>query len=199
MPDLSSPVSPWIKTAIAFGVLGVVISAGAAWRLTTLRETEAIRYQACEQGTRQDCEPSIFWVLAGFVKVDKEGKPQVAFSDTGEPKKQVIRTSDTAPMLTSLRPEGLIPEGQGYRVTVGTDVKFSATIEKAKKVEARLQPTGSDESVLLGEMKSVKDQPDTYQFSFRWTDTRSGDLEIRAYGEPDSEQVRLLLPLRVGE
>ncbi len=197
MSDSSLQTSWFLKAFVALGVLVAGMSMVVGWRLRTMRETELSRFQACEQGVRSDCEPSLFWVLAGLVKVDTEGRPQVAFSDTGEAKKQVIRTGDSAPFLTSLRPEGLIPEGQGYRVVKGTDVKLRATVEGAKRVEARLKLAGSDESVLLGEMKAVKDQPDTYELSLKWNETRLGELEIRAYGTSETERVQLLLPLRV--
>lgn len=196
MSALSFPVSKVIRGFVLLGAIVAVFSTIVMWRLVSTRQNELLRFQACKQGARKDCDPSLFWVLAGLAKADNQGKIQApeAADDT---KKRVNRTSDKAPILTSLRPEGFSPEGTGYHIETGTEVNLISTIENAKRVEVRFRPTGEMESVMLKEMVAVKDKENTYEAKFKWTETRPGDLEIRAYGDPQTEQTSLLIPVTV--
>ena len=187
----------FVRAMVYFGVAVAVIAAVFAWRLASTRDQELLRFEACREGTRQDCEPSVFWVFAGLVSPDEDGRlPAAVTPDTVE-QKRVIRTSDKAPVLTSVRPEGFEAEGAGFRVKAGTKVTLTVSVENAKKVEARLRLAGSEEEVTLQVLKPVEGQEHTYKAEFTWSETRAGDLEIFAQGEPEAEQTRLLLPLRI--
>lgn len=196
MSALSFPSSNVVRGFVIFGAAAAVFSTIVIWRLVDTRQNELLRYQACKQGTRKDCQPSLFWVLAGLAKPDAQGAFKTAI-ETDENKKRVNRTSDNAPILTSLRPEGFSPEGAGYRVETGKEVDLISTIENAKRVEVRFRPKGETESVVIKAMDAVKDKENTFEAKFVWTETRSGDLEIRAYGDPEKEQTSLLVPLTV--
>lgn len=202
MPAVLYAPSRAIRTFIVIGAVASLFSATVVWRLRVTRNNEILRYQACEQGTRKDCQGSLFWVLAGLPDPTVAPGTQASV-DQG---KRVTRTSDAAPLLTSLRPEGFTPQGQGYVISPGTPVNLTATIEGADRVEVRFWASGEAPSSLVGEksallkgMTAIKDKESTYEAAFDWTETRSGELEVRAYGPSAQEEMTsLIIPVTVG-
>ncbi|MDQ5919470.1 MAG: hypothetical protein QG668_197 [Patescibacteria group bacterium] len=194
--DERSAVSLFLRGCIALGVVVVLIGGVFVWRLDTTREREMARYLACEQGQRTDCEASLFWVLAGLTQTDASGRIETPFSAVGQPRKQVIATSDVAPLISSVRPEGFTPEGEGYRVEQGKEVSLRVTTEGAKRVEVWLRLAGQQEGVKLADLALREGSQDTHEATFVWQEMRAGDLEIRAIGEPETEIRRLILPLK---
>lgn len=196
MPAQSFAPSKAVRVFVAIGAVMTVFSAIVVLRLRSARNNELLRYQACEQGTRQDCSPSLFWLLAGLTTPEAVGTSANSDSQTG---KRVTRTSEAAPLLTSLRPEGFSPQGAGYRIEVGTPVDLISTIENAQRVEVRFRAVGESIDASLKAMEAVADQPNTYQAKFTWTETRAGELEIRAYGpQAGEEATSLFVPVTVG-
>lgn len=199
MPAPSFPPVRFVQAAVILGALAAVVSTATVWRLFATRRADMARYQACQAGTRSDCEPSLFWVLAGLVPGEALGSAAVpADGATG---KRVLRTSDQAPVLTSLKPEGFLSDGAGgYRVATGTRVDITATVENARRVDLRLRPAGGTDAadVVLQQLLPVDGQDHAYRAAFTWTEPRSGDLIVTAYGDPDRERTTLVVPLRVG-
>lgn len=192
------PSSSVVRGAVILGACVAVFAGMVGWRLVSTRQSEVRRYSECSAGTRSDCEPSLFWLLAGLAQDDGSGRlrPNDAFSGVAA-QKRVMRTSDQAPVLTSVKPDGFTPEGQGYAVTIGNQVTLTATVENAKQVEVRFLPAGQQESVLLKALTPVEGKEFTYEAQLPWTETRAGDLEIRAVGEKEGEQTQMFLPLRI--
>lgn len=192
------PSSSIVRGAALFGICVAVFAGAVGWRLISTRQSEMRRYSECSVGTRSDCEPSFFWVLAGLARDGGSGRLQsnTVFSGTAA-QKRVIRTSDQSPILTSVKPDGFTPEGQGYGITVGTPVTLTVTVEQAKLVEVRFLPAGQQESLLVKALTPVAGKEFTYQATFPWTETRAGDLEIRAVGEKEGEQTQMFLPLHI--
>lgn len=192
------PSSSVVRGAVILGACVAVFAGMVGWRLVSTRQAEVRRYSECSAGTRTDCEPTLFWLLAGLAQDDGSGRlrPNDTFSGVIA-QKRVVRTSDQAPVLTSVKPDGFTPEGQGYGVTVGTSVTLTVTVEHAKFVEARFLPAGQQESALLRALTPVEGKEFTYQTTFPWMETRAGDLEIRAVSEKEGEQTQMFLPLRI--
>ena len=197
MPVASFSASRAVRVFVVLGVVASVFSAIVALKLLTAKQAELLRYQACAQGTRHDCDPSLFWVLAGLTppgtKVSTAAVPTTSTTEG----KHVVRTSDAAPLLTSLRPEGFNPVGTGYHITAGTKANLLATIENTSGIEARFKANGQTQDALLMAMTPVKDKENTYEAAFVWKETRSGTLEIRALGNPATEQTSLFIPITV--
>lgn len=187
----------FVRGMVYFGATVALVSAIFAWRIASTRDAEMVRFQACREGTRQDCRPSLFWVVAGLVTPDADGRVPAVVGTVGNEQKRVIRSSDNAPILTSVRPEGFEANGPGFKVTKGANVSLTVSAEGAKKLEARLRLAGSEESVLLKELTPVKDQEFTFKAEFTWEETRAGDLEVVARGESEADETKLILPLRI--
>lgn len=196
----SAPSSAWVvRVFVYIGMVVTLASAFLAWRLIATRDQELLRYQACQQGTTEDCRPSIFWVLADLVQPDAEGRLPSVVGAAAERTKRVVRTSESAPVLTAVRPEGFTADGAGFRVASGTRVTLTASVEGASRVEARLRLAGSEEEILMQALTAVEGKPDTYSATFVWTEGRAGDLVMFAQGQAEADQTRLLLPLRIEE
>lgn len=193
------PASRVVTGALVLGVIGMVAMVIVSWKLSVMRQGEILRYQACAQGSRQDCRPSLFWVLAGLAKPNGLGDLNTALPVTAQEGKRVVRSSDKAPLLTSLRPQGLTPQGVGYAAQASSTVDLVATIEQASRVEVRYHPTGVTEDLLLETMKPVSGKENTFEAKFTWTQGRPGELEIRAYGQADTDRTSLVVPVFVGE
>lgn len=199
MPAMPFPTVRLVKGAVILGLVTAVFGALAVAKLSMTRQEEILRYQACANGARQDCEPSLFWVLAGLATSD-DGTFQTDLPTAAETGKRVVRTSEQAPHLTSLKPEGFISDNNGYQVTLGTKVDLVATVERAGRVEVRLRPMGAASTTLLQVMKPVTDKEDEYQASFTWNERQTGELEIFAVSPTvASETATLIIPLRVVE
>ncbi len=202
MPATAYPPVRLVKGAVLLGLVTALLGALAVVKLSTTRQDELLRYQACANGTRQDCEPSLFWVMAGLATADEDGTLQTDLPADGmNSGKRVVKTSEQAPLLTSLKPDGFISDGSaGYQVTLGSKVTLLATIERAGRVEARLRLPGAASTTLLQVMKPVAGAEDRYEASFTWNERQGGDLEIFASeATVPAETATLIIPLRVVE
>lgn len=198
MSSMMYPSSPVVRGAVALGVVASVLTAVVGFRLISSRQAEMQRFTECSAGSRTDCDPSLFWVLAGFAESDGAGQLQPVTSFSGvAAQKRVVRTSDNAPILTSVKPDGFTPEGQGYGVKVGTRVTLTVKVEGAAQVEARFVPAGTTASERIAALTAVEGQEFTYTAEFPWTETRGGDLEILAVGTKEGERTQMFLPLRI--
>lgn len=192
------PPSLLVRGAMVLGICAMAFAAVIGWRLISVREAELLRYSGCSAGTRTDCAPSFFWMLAGLARDDGSGRLQPNDVFTGAAaQKRIVRTSDASPVLTSVKPEGFIPEGRGYSVAVGERVTLTVTVENAKRVEARFLPAGTQESNVLAPLLPVEGDAFTYRGTFSWNETRGGDLEILALDEQEKERTQMFLPLRI--
>ncbi len=201
MPAISYPASRLVKGAVIVGAVVAGFGLLSIIKLSLTRDAELLRYQACANGTRQDCAPSLFWTFAGLTANDADGKAQTGFTDSNATGKRVVRTSEAAPLLTSLRPDGFISQGAvGYQVSLGTEVNLLATIERASRVEVRLRAPGAATSTLLQVMTPVANADQAYEAKFRWNEPLGGELEIFAAGETvPTETTTLIVPLEVVE
>ena len=191
------PASPMVKGALVLGVISIAMMSIVSWKLNSSRQDEILRYQACSQGSRRDCDASLFWVLAGLAKPNGLGDLNTKLPVTAQEGKRVVRSSEKAPLLTSLRPQGLTPQGVGYAVQASSTVDLITTIENADRVEARYHPNGSTDDVLLEAMKPVSGKDNTFEAKFVWTQARPGELEIRAYGQTDTDRTSLIVPVSI--
>lgn len=192
------PSSSVVRGAVALGAAASLFAAFVGYRLLSNRQSELQRFADCSAGTRTDCEPSLFWVLSGLAENDGAGQLQPVTTFAGAAsQKRVVRTSDDAPILTSIKPDGFTPEGQGYGVRVGTPVTLTVKVENAKQVEVRFLPAGTKESERIAELSPVQGQEFTYSAALSWAETRAGDLEILALGTKEGERTQMFLPLRI--
>ncbi len=201
MPAISYPASRLVKGAVIVGAVVAALGLLSIVKLSLTRDAELLRYQACANGTRQDCAPSLFWTFAGLTTNDADGTVQTGLADANATGKRVIRTSEAAPLLTSLRPDGFLSQGaSGYQVSRGTEVRLLATVERAGRVEVRLRAPGATSSTVLQVMKPVADADQAYEAKFRWNEPTGGELEIHAVGESaPTETTTLIVPLQVVE
>ncbi len=201
MPAISYPASRLVKGAVIVGAVVAGLGLLSIVKLSLTRNAELLRYQACANGSRQDCAPSLFWTFAGLTTKGADGTVQTGLVPANATGKRVVRTSEAAPLLTSLRPDGFISQGaQGYQVTLGTEVDLRATIERAGRVEVRLRAPGAATSTLVQAMKPVANADQAYEAKFRWNEPLGGELEIFATGETvPAETTTLIVPLQVVE
>lgn len=188
-----------IRVWIFLGMLFAALSAWGSWVLLTTRHAELNRFAACKQGTRHDCEPSFFWIL-GDLSLEKQNGSLGASVENGshQEEKRAVRSSDAAPTIYSVRPEGVGIDGQGYRIAEGAQVTFTVNAQDASIVElffraATEQATSSSLTV----MKKSKDSEGDFTAAFKWQQKQAGELEIRATGAQKQDQASLFIPISV--
>lgn len=128
-----------LRCWIALGVIAVLFLVSFPFIVGRRFVAEAERSEACKRGDRLDCEPSLLWNLYGLSVSDRanENETDEVVRELGG-FTQPIRSSETAPQIVSVRPEGMSYEGGVYRAAVDDVVQLSIGTDGAKSVAADL-------------------------------------------------------------
>ncbi len=195
----------WLKVWIGFGVLGILLITATTWRVLQTRNIEFDRYQRCVAGRETSCDPSVFWLLAGFelspdmlARLSQGGNPNAA-PQTG---KRLVKTVETAPTIYSVRPDGMMVDGVGYRVKPNAKVTFTVTSDPAKQVSIWFAPVGAS-STRVGDLSrdpagSAEDGSSdamTFKGVLTWKGAAGGEMEIRAEGQENKGTSSLFIPI----
>ncbi len=198
-PSYDSLSTRGIKGWIVLGVFFAILSVWGTGALLTTRQAELARFAACKQGTRHDCGSSFFWII-GDLSLERQGGSVGASVENGshQEEKRAVRSSDAAPTIYSVRPEGVGIDGQGYRVAEGAQVTFTVNAQDASRIELFFRPaTEQATSSSLTVMKKDDGSEGDFTAAFKWQQKQAGELEIRATGTQKQDQASLFIPISV--
>jgi len=194
-----SPKTTWIKLWIAWGAVVFVGVLIFRVLLSVVGEREAERYVGCQRHLRNDCQPSLFWVLAEL-KTGQDGAgtavnntEQKAIPPLPEPIETTeatstkdytsfYRDSDTAPVILSVTPGSTVLSEDGfYRGKPGSTIAVNAKVEDAKTVTLYYQWIASSAMPKkVAEMKKLPSGDYRASFTFPAANQLPGTLEVRA-------------------
>ncbi len=182
----------WIKVWVGIGLLALVGIISVLTLLQNAFQGEIQRYSDCLDGKRKDCQNSFYWILQRW-------SPDLITSNSGMISNGVTsdttaivlpgeveatrasRSSESAPQIVSVQPQGMALSDGWYRATAGTVVKVKAQVTGAKTVELYLVPKGTETANLARKVATMVKQSDGgYLADFKVTNSLLGDLEVRA-------------------
>ncbi len=189
-PHFQKYPDTWIKVWVGIGLFAFAGMISMMVLLQTAYGDEIQRYSECVDGVRRDCDPSFYWLLQGWDTSVIDGSPSGMSTSTvdtteialpGTPEPRSIRSSDTAPLINSVEPQGMTLNNGTYSAASGTTVKVKAEVDGAKTVELYLIPKTNGTAGAPKKVATMAKQADgSYAGSFKVTNNLSADLEVRA-------------------
>lgn len=192
------PDTVWVKIWIGLGVAAIGFGVLFLLILAVYGQAELERKQDCDDGIRNDCEPSLLWLL--------QGVEMSAIAPEGEDQDDLKMEADRKIEEQYERGVRLYVTGQGAPSVSGVDMRgtdydenwFSA--DAGTEIEVVVRPEGDFERVDLYVHPKVtptpgvgiyegafSDQGDgTYLAVYRLPVNLEADLEARVSGEGDS-------------
>lgn len=178
-----------LKVWIALGVVALLVMFSTPILIKQRWQDEAYRFEACQEHLRLDCDPSLVWMVAGWVDVNGSALTVASKED-----RNAMTAEEGKGLILSIRPRPMSLENGWYLGRGGETVTIDVKTAKAADVSLFIitQTNEGENRVKIADMRHLSDTE--LQSTYRLPKGLSATLEAVATagdGTEESSSVRI--------